>query len=246
MPKYGNFKKACISETAAHRVKICSISTPMCIEGICVRDVITIRKLLQLLLLLLWISSITIILFSIDYYYMGRYYNYNGPASCPNMAISKIGPYLRNHSPQSENNLNFDPPTTLPPPHCPHPTPRVDRECMCYFWNIGQWPNWFSSRAPRSMDLLFSFSLISSIWLNLCENFSDSYKFYRIQNAPTIRSQKFPNFSCNFLPMIVTKLCWDVWNFEFPLFNVFFQNVQFTVVLYVETQNLNYVEKEQP
>ncbi len=55
-PKYGNFDKACISETAAHRAKISSISTTTDRRGICARDVImviTISKLLQLLLLLL-------------------------------------------------------------------------------------------------------------------------------------------------------------------------------------------------
>ena len=76
---------------------------------------------------------------------MGMYYNYNAQASCPCMAISIIGTYLRNHGPQSENNLNLDPP----------PTPGVERECICNFWNIGQWPNWLSSRAPRPMGLLF-------------------------------------------------------------------------------------------
>ncbi len=44
------------------------------------------------------------------------YYNYNGQASHPCMAISKIGSYLRNHGPQSENTLNLDPP--------PHPRGR--------------------------------------------------------------------------------------------------------------------------
>ena len=33
----------------------------------------------------------------------------NGQTSCPNMAILKIGPYLRNRSLWRENKLNFDP-----------------------------------------------------------------------------------------------------------------------------------------
>ncbi len=41
---------------------------------------------------------------------MGMYYNYNAQASCPCIAISKIRSYLRNHGPQSENNLNLDRP----------------------------------------------------------------------------------------------------------------------------------------
>ncbi len=61
------------------------------------------------------------------------YYNYNGQASCPSMAISKIGPYLRNHGPQSESNLNLDPPLT------PHPHPRGRNRV--YVQLLEYWPN---------------------------------------------------------------------------------------------------------
>ena len=33
----------------------------------------------------------------------------NGQVSCPNIAFLKMGPYLRNRCPWSENKFNFDP-----------------------------------------------------------------------------------------------------------------------------------------
>ncbi len=50
----------------------------------------------------------------------------NGQVSCPNMAILKIGVYLRNRCLQIEKKLNFD------------PLGEQDIIHMCSFWNFGE------------------------------------------------------------------------------------------------------------
>ncbi len=57
----------------------------------------------------------------------------------------------------------------------------------------------------------------------------------------TIESiQPFPEFSSQWFSQ---KYLVDSWNFECPIFNEFFN---FTIVRYVETKNLNYLENERP
>ncbi len=66
----------------------------------------------------------------------------------------------------------------------------------------------------------------------------------KLSNATTTtnRSQKFPNISSGFFSQ---NYAWDLWNFEFPIFNdFFFKNFKFTIVAYTEIKNLSHVENE--
>ncbi len=89
------------------------------------------------------------------------YHNYNGQASCPNMAISKIGPYLRNHGPQNENNLN------LGPPPRPLATHGVARECMYNFWNIGHYGLKQSAKALGALVIRFGCKFAMSVCISV-------------------------------------------------------------------------------